>query len=186
MSIPDRRVRRTREALHRALIELMMERAYDRITVSDVIARADVGRSTFYAHYRDKDDLLVVSCGEHLRHEIARSPDRARWTPVRVMIGLAAGYPEVYQPLIGPKATTTALRGYRSSVADILREHLDEQPGPAVDDLTVTMLSWALVGLLTAVTDRTNPVGPEPAWRRFASLCGDALPAESQETPDSP
>lgn len=172
MSIHDRRVRRTREALHRALIELMMERAYDRITVSDVIARADIGRSTFYAHYRDKDDLLVVSCGEHLRHEIARAPDRARWAPVRVMIGLAARYPEVYQPLIGPKATATALRGYRSSVAAILRDHLDEQPGPPVDDLTVAMLSWALVGLLTAVTDHRDPVPPETAWQRFVSICG--------------
>lgn len=174
MSTSDRRVRRTRETLHRALIELMMERAYDRISVSDVIARANIGRSTFYAHYRDKDDLLVVSCGEHLRQEIARSPDRGRWAPVRVMIGLAAHYPQVYEPLIGPRASVTALRGYRNSVAAILREHLDAQPGPPADDLTVTTLSWALVGLLTAVTDRTNPVAPELAWRRFEAICAGA------------
>ncbi|WP_280437420.1 TetR/AcrR family transcriptional regulator [Nocardia carnea] len=177
MSIPDRRVRRTRETLHRALIELMMERAYDRISVSDVIARADVGRSTFYAHYRDKDDLLVVSCGEHLRQEIARSLDRGRWAPVRVMIGLAARYPQVYEPLIGPKASVTALHGYRSSVAAILQDHLAEQPGIHTDDLTVTTLSWALVGLLTMVTDRANPVAPELAWRYFESTCLSALPA---------
>lgn len=174
MSIPDRRVRRTREALHRALIELMMERAYDRIGVSDVIRRADVGRSTFYAHYRDKDDLLVVSCGEHLRQEIARSPGHGRWAPVRVMIGLAARYPQVYEPLIGPRASATALRGYRSSVAAILREHLDAQDGPRTDDLTVTTLSWAVVGLLTAVTDRANPVAPELAWRLFEAVCRGA------------
>lgn len=171
MSTPDRRVRRTRDALHRALIELMMERAYDRISVSDVIARADIGRSTFYTHYRDKDDLLVVSCGEYLRREIARSPDRSRWAPVRVMIGLAARNPRVYEPLIGPKASATALTGYRRGVAAILRDHLDGQPGPGIDDLTVTTLSWALVGLLIAVTDRTNPVAPELAWRQFETLC---------------
>lgn len=186
MSTSDRRVRRTRHAMHRALIELMMERPYDRITVSDVIARADVGRSTFYAHYRDKDDLLVVSCGEHLREEIARSPDQGRWAPVRVLIGLGARYPDVYEPLIGPKGSATALRGYRSSVAAILREHLDKQPGPPVDDLTVTMLSWALVGLLTAVTDRVNPVGPEPAWRQFAALCGEMLPSQHERPPHRP
>ncbi|WP_324195018.1 hypothetical protein [Nocardia cyriacigeorgica] len=41
----DRRVRRTRDLLHRALIELMIERGYERATVTDVIDRADVGRS---------------------------------------------------------------------------------------------------------------------------------------------
>lgn len=55
----DRRSQRTRQLLGEALIELMMEKGYRTITVSDVIERANVGRSTFYAHYRDKDDLLI-------------------------------------------------------------------------------------------------------------------------------
>ena len=54
----DRRVRRTRELLRGALISLIQEKGYDRITVQDILDRADIGRSTFYAHYRDKDDLL--------------------------------------------------------------------------------------------------------------------------------
>jgi AcrR family transcriptional regulator len=55
----DRRVRRTRQLLRDALMELTLERGYDRVTVQDILDKADVGRSTFYAHYRDKDDLLV-------------------------------------------------------------------------------------------------------------------------------
>jgi AcrR family transcriptional regulator len=55
----DRRSQRTRQLLHTALIELMLERRYDEITVQDIIDRANVGRSTFYAHYLDKEDLLV-------------------------------------------------------------------------------------------------------------------------------
>src|SRR5262245_65774233 len=54
----DRRVRRTRELLRVALLELIQEQGYDRITVQDILDRADIGRSTFYAYYRDKDDLL--------------------------------------------------------------------------------------------------------------------------------
>lgn len=55
----DRRSQRTRHLLSAALVELISEKDYDSITVSDIIDRANVGRSTFYAHYRDKDDLLV-------------------------------------------------------------------------------------------------------------------------------
>lgn len=55
----DRRSQRTRHFLSEALVELIRERDYNKITVSDIIERANVGRSTFYAHYRNKDDLLV-------------------------------------------------------------------------------------------------------------------------------
>lgn len=61
----DRRSRRTRQSLHDALMGLMLEKRYDLITVQDIIDRADVGRSTFYAHYRDKEDLLVSGL-EHM------------------------------------------------------------------------------------------------------------------------
>jgi AcrR family transcriptional regulator len=55
----DRRSLRTRQLLSAALVDLMLQKRYDAITVQDIIDRANVGRSTFYAHYLDKDDLLV-------------------------------------------------------------------------------------------------------------------------------
>src|SRR3954463_709578 len=55
----DRRSNRTRELLSGALVELMLEKHYDTITVQDILDRADIGRSTFYAHYTDKEDLLI-------------------------------------------------------------------------------------------------------------------------------
>jgi len=56
---PDARVQRTRDLLGRALIELIVEKPINDVTVQDVLNRARVGRSTFYLHYRDKDDLLL-------------------------------------------------------------------------------------------------------------------------------
>jgi AcrR family transcriptional regulator len=53
---PDRRVSKTRKALKEALTDLILEKGYEAVTVQDVIDRADVGRSTFYAHFIDKDD----------------------------------------------------------------------------------------------------------------------------------
>ena len=60
----DARVRRTRDALGDALVALMHEKPFDTITVQDVLDRAKVGRSTFYAHYSDKDDLLMSDAEE--------------------------------------------------------------------------------------------------------------------------
>ena len=57
----DRRIARTHRLLQEALISLMGERGYDILTVQDIIDRADVGRSTFYAHFKDKEDLLMAS-----------------------------------------------------------------------------------------------------------------------------
>jgi AcrR family transcriptional regulator len=56
----DRRSQRTRQLFSDAIIALIKEKGYDTITVTDIIERANVGRSTFYAHYRDKDDLLTA------------------------------------------------------------------------------------------------------------------------------
>src|SRR5438874_4803795 len=55
----DPRVLRTRTALGNALVQLMTERAFESITVQDVLDRAGVGRSNFYVHYDGKDDLLT-------------------------------------------------------------------------------------------------------------------------------
>ena len=54
----DRRTRRTRSRLSGAMVELIKEKRFDDITVQNVIDRADVGRATFYTHFRDKEDLF--------------------------------------------------------------------------------------------------------------------------------
>ena len=74
---PDRRVARSRRALKEALTDLILERGYEAVTVQDVIDRADVGRSTFYAHFLDKDDLLMaILAGLEMP-----APDHTTWAP---------------------------------------------------------------------------------------------------------
>jgi AcrR family transcriptional regulator len=66
---PDARVSRTRNRLGMAFIELIHERPIEEVTVQDVLDRASVGRSTFYLHFRDKNDLLLSQLerfGEHM------------------------------------------------------------------------------------------------------------------------
>lgn len=57
----DRRVQRTLPLLQGALFDLVIERGYECITIADITERANLGRTTFYLHYRDKEDLLQES-----------------------------------------------------------------------------------------------------------------------------
>ena len=60
----DRRIERTHRLMRDALVTLILEKGYEKVTIQDIIDRANVGRSTFYAHYRDKEDLLLRGVAE--------------------------------------------------------------------------------------------------------------------------
>ena len=65
--VKDRRIQKTRALLHEALASLIREKPYDEIVVKEILDRANVGRSTFYTHYRDKDELLARGIHEMLQ-----------------------------------------------------------------------------------------------------------------------
>lgn len=60
----DRRVQRTERLLREALVSLIREKGFEGLSVQQIIDRADVGRATFYAHFDNKDDLLVSGFDE--------------------------------------------------------------------------------------------------------------------------
>jgi AcrR family transcriptional regulator len=105
----DRRVRRTQAALARALIELVGDQELSRLTVADVAERADVNRSTFYAHYRDVHELAEAACTA-LIDELIESlsaldrPDECE-APPPSLLGFfthLADHAGLYRSLLGP------------------------------------------------------------------------------------
>lgn len=64
----DRRQKRTREAIFHAFTALLSEKDFERITVGEIIQRADIGRATFYSHFETKDFLLKALCEELFSH----------------------------------------------------------------------------------------------------------------------
>jgi AcrR family transcriptional regulator len=67
----DLRVKRTRKMLRDALVELIDEKGFESITVTDLAERAMINRATFYRHYRDKEDLFE-RCIDETVEELAR------------------------------------------------------------------------------------------------------------------
>jgi AcrR family transcriptional regulator len=68
----DRRINRTRRLLRESLFALILEKGFDAVTIEEITQRADLGRTTFYLHYRDKEDLLMESIGELVEDLIAQ------------------------------------------------------------------------------------------------------------------
>lgn len=64
----DRRQKKTREAIFRAFTGLLAKKNYHQITVQDILDTADVGRTTFYAHFETKEYLLRDLCAELFGH----------------------------------------------------------------------------------------------------------------------
>jgi AcrR family transcriptional regulator len=55
----DRRVQRTHQLLRESLFTLIQEKGFEKLSVQDIIDRANIGRATFYAHFDNKEDLLL-------------------------------------------------------------------------------------------------------------------------------
>lgn len=100
----DRRIVRTRDILGEALFALMQEKAFDKITVQDLLDRAGVGRSTFYAHYRDKHDLLISDVEEFFEYvacSLKRKGDTTtRLLPVSEFFSHIRDVPHVHAALV--------------------------------------------------------------------------------------
>ena len=100
---PDKRVRRTHERLGSALIELIQEKPIDDVTVQEVLDRASVGRSTFYLHFRDKNDLLLSQLENFLEMMSTalsiRKEESHRVVPVAELFAHIGNQKKIYRAL---------------------------------------------------------------------------------------
>jgi AcrR family transcriptional regulator len=124
----DRRSQRTRHLLSEALVELIREKDYNTITVSDIIDRANVGRSTFYAHYHDKDDLFVGELDRVIEVLSHRIPDQEE-SPFIPSLGLfrhVGEEYELYKALLWGPGIDLLIKHLQKSLSNRIEQGLQE------------------------------------------------------------
>jgi AcrR family transcriptional regulator len=183
----DRRVQRTRRALHQALIELILEKRYDKITVQDIIDRADVGRSTFYAHFLDKDDLLVQGLAmfsDRLQAHL-ETPEHHGEEPEHVLHSLtffrhADMHHELYRAMQEGGGADVIMEAARKHLSNDIDGHLSTRfPDGTGADIPVPVITNFLAGAMLSVLmwwlDAGRPYSPEEINAMFRQLAMGAV-----------
>jgi AcrR family transcriptional regulator len=151
----DPRVARSTHALGSALIELIQERVYDEITVQQILDRAGVGRATFYAHYRNKDDALHSSYerlfGSLEALLVRRSPVGRRLFPVSEFVSHIADAGELTNALRRSGRLEDAFGMFAGYAAEIIERRLAGWPevtSTVPRPLVARMLAGALLEMI--------------------------------------
>ena len=177
----DRRSMRTRAALSFALIELIAERGWDDIAVQDVCQRADVGRTTFYLHYPNKDALLQggldglqaqlrrqAQAGADAAHPDAGPPAGFHFIPG--LIDHAHEQRQVFRGLIGRRSGHVVQQRFREMVIRLISDELPESGGNLPRAALARWLAGAFVELLSWWVEQGTQIPPPDLAREFDVL----------------
>lgn len=158
----DRRVERTQQLIRGALLSLIRERGFEALTVQEIIDRANVGRATFYAHFENKDDLLV-SGFDDLRASLKASQrdalSRGRTVEDRVfgfsheVFAHTNEYREVFRAMVGKRSGAVVQRLLHKLVGDLVREDvkatmITSEKTAVPPEALVQFIAGALFGLV--------------------------------------
>jgi AcrR family transcriptional regulator len=163
--VRDRRIERTRGALVAAFTALLFERGFSRVTVRDVIARANIGRSTFYEHFENKHDLLEQSLAPVL-------------TPLADVLRTGSADAQLREILdhiwSNRRLTAPMLTGSRAlvtrSLVRLFEERLEERrtrASPTARRVAAAVLAGALLAFFEAWFSDEAPAKPDvvaPRW----------------------
>jgi AcrR family transcriptional regulator len=185
----DRRAERTEEQLRQALVALIRERGYEKLTVQDIIDRANVGRATFYAHFDNKDALLASGFDE-LRDAL-RAAQRAalnRRGPVedrvfaftQEVFAHTDAHRDLFRMMVGRRSGAAVQRILHKLIGDLVRRDVEavaeRLPEDVPREALVQFMTGALFGLLMWWVDgRRRPMAVDEVNALFRQLALGSL-----------
>ena len=157
MAVTDRRIPRTKALLQHALISLILKNDYEAITIQNICDAANVSRSAFYAHFKNKDDLKR-SGFEHLRKQLADRQKEARadgdvkgrfLSFSLTMFEHAHDHKDLYRALVGGRGAAVSLAFIRGLLSDLVRNEFPAHKNSA--DVPRELAVQYVVGAYMAV-----------------------------------
>jgi AcrR family transcriptional regulator len=171
--------------LGEALLALMLEKRYDTITVQEIIDRANVGRSTFYSHYLDKEDLLqheVADLVHRLTVHMDRSAGGNRVVPSIELFRHLHESRDLIRALVRGRAMDTVLKTMHAHLADHVRHRLMRRLSPGTEpalplDLVAHYVAGVILNLFDWWQEHDMRQTPEEIDAYFKQLCGPTVRA---------
>ena len=185
---PDRRVQRTQQLLQTALISLIQEKGFEALSVQDVIDRANVGRATFYAHFDNKEDLLVSRL-EGLRASLqarqrqalsqATNADDRMFAYSHEMFVHVNEHRTVFRSMVGKRSGAVIQHLFHKMLVDLVREDIkalmpQRVNGGTPHEAVVQLIAGGLFGLVLWWVDGRMKLTIEEVDALFRRL---AIPA---------
>ncbi len=150
----DKRVLRTQQDLRSALLDLTVERGYERISVQDILDRAAVGRATFYAHYRSKEELLIRSMDvlrEHLIAETRAGQEQTKHAPLGFTLAFfrhVDTHRRLWRAIVGRESGVIVERQMRRLLLDLVRMETGRGRSNKAQELAAQFLVGAMMAVM--------------------------------------
>jgi AcrR family transcriptional regulator len=181
--VQDRRIQKTQRLLHEALFSLIHEKSYNAIVVKEILDRANVGRSTFYTHFRNKDELLVSGIHDLLRsvQSAGRPPSATRyermlWFSLPIFEHISH-YRRAREARIGTRGRAIMHEHLQHVLADLMAEDVRkefqrrrEKVGQVPPELFVQYVASTFILVLHWWVDRGSPLSPKEVNDVFRAL----------------
>jgi len=198
----DRRVQRTRKLLRESMMALILEEGYDAISIQDITDKANLGRATFYLHFKDKDELLRDVMGQFMFEFLDNVPQfsQHQWRledhkAVVKLFDFAAEHYDLYRILIMGSGGITASRQMHQTIAEnikaCIQKEIEELSAEPVipPDFIANHFAGSLLATIYWWLDQDLPYSVEEMadmFQKINKLDRDALmglggPAEKQE-----
>jgi len=171
----DRRIMRTRQALRMALMELIKDKGFDSISVEEITERANLGRATFYLHYKDKEDLLLEEFRDIAKNRVQvlseipisiwkSNPDSLDFSngnppsmPLFMIFEHAAQNADLYRILLrgdsSQRISTQMREIITQAIYEIIRTKKQNEPLPNEMEVPVELLASYFSGALMSSLD---------------------------------
>ena len=171
---------RSKTMIKEAMLELMVEKPFDKITITDIVKKADINRGTFYAHYDNTAEVLK-SISASVMDEIAavfkaKNNSDALWNPRGYLKQISDFFltnPTYFARLVATDTISEVLNDARhNAIKKILNDLGMDLPESSKAQLSI-ILDYSISGICTLYTDillEKIPVSLENSAEYIANL----------------